>query len=130
MRQMKALCLIVPILALIGVPGVTLADQDTVLQVVAVDVKSGKVDKYVATVSKLNTIVERLDLKSTLRIWRATAAGDNTGTVVVAIEHPNLAAWADSAAKLSADKEWQKLIRGLDDIRTILSNSLYRELTP
>ncbi len=130
MRHMKALCLIVPMLAVIGVPGVTLADQNAVQHVIAVDVKPGKIDKYVATVSKGNAIVERLGLKSTLRIWRATAAGDNTGTVVVVIEHLNLAAWADSATKLSADREWQKLIRGLDDIRTIRSNSLYRELTP
>jgi 6-phosphogluconate dehydrogenase (decarboxylating) len=115
---------------LVGTPRVAAADTDKVLQVVAVQVKSGMVDKYVSRVDKLKAVQERLGTKGTIRVWQASIAGDNTGTVVVGVEYPSLAAFADGMEKLNADSEWQGIIAGLDDIRTIVSTSLYRELTP
>jgi 6-phosphogluconate dehydrogenase (decarboxylating) len=115
---------------LVGTPRVAAADTDKVLQVVAVQVKSGMVDKYVSRVDKLKAVQERLGTKGTIRVWQASIAGDNTGTVVVGVEYPSLAAFAEGMEKLNADSEWQGIIAGLDDIRTIVSTSLYRELTP
>ena len=57
-------------------------------------------------------------------------AGTNTGTVIVGVLFPSMAVFAEASTKLAADSEWQKLISGLDDIRKIVSNSLYQELTP
>ena len=50
--------------------------------------------------------------------------------MVVGIEYPSLAAFAENSTKVQADPEWQKLIAGLDDVRTVVSRSLYRERTP
>jgi hypothetical protein len=122
--------LLAAILMLIGMPTLVSAGQDTVLQVVAVEVEAGKLDKYVESVSKFNGIAKRLGLEASLRIWEATMAGTNTGTVIVGVLFPNLAAFAEASVKLDADSEWQKLISDLDDIRKIVSNSLYQELTP
>ncbi len=122
--------LLAAILMLIGMPTLASADQDNVLQVVAVQVEAGQLDKYVESVSKFNGIAERLGLEASLRIWGATMAGTNTGTVIVGVLFPNMAAFAEASAKLDADKEWYKLVNGLDDIRKIVSNSLYQELTP
>ena len=111
-----------------GIP--TSASAESVLQVVAVEVAPGKLDAYLAKVKQLQAVMTRLGSAGTLQVWQATLAGDNTGTVVVGIEHESLAAFADSTAKVSADPEWQSLVSGLDGIRTLLSSSLYRELTP
>jgi hypothetical protein len=106
------------------------AAADTVLQVVAVKVNPGQQDAYVAKLGQLKAILKRLGVKATMRAWQATAAGDATGTVVVGLEFPDLAAYADGSTKIQKDAEWQTLIAGLDSLRTTLSMSLYREVTP
>lgn len=103
---------------------------DSVLQTVSVRVKPGKLDTYVARVNALRKVSDRLGVTSTTRIWRATLAGDATGTVVVGLIHPSLAAYADNTTKMQGDAEWQKLIAGLDDIRTIVSTGLARSVGP
>lgn len=106
------------------------ADSHTVLRVVAVQVEPGKLDSYLAEVAKLNGVMKRLSLPGSVRVWKATYAGPETGAVVVAIEYPGLPAFADGMAKLAAGAEWSKTIAGLDDIRTIVSDSLYQEISP
>ena len=114
----------------LAVPGPAAAGPDTVLQVTAVQVKAGQMDAYLAKVKQLQAVIKRLGASGTTRVWEATLSGDDTGTVVVGIEYPSLAAYAESTAKVSADPEWQKLMAGLDDMRTVVSRSLYRERTP
>jgi hypothetical protein len=114
----------------LAVPGTAAADSDTVLQVTAVQVKAGQMDAYLARVKQLQAIIKRLGTSGTTRVWEATLSGDDTGTVVVGVEYPSLASYAESTAKVSADPEWQKLMAGLDDMRTVVSRSLYRERTP
>ena len=100
----------------------------TVLSVVAVRVNPGQMDTYAARVGQLQGVMERLDAAGTIAIWRATTAGEATGSVFVAIQYPNLAAYADGTAKTTGDAEFAKLIGGLDDIRTIGSSSLFRNV--
>ena len=118
------------IAALVALAAPSVASADKVLQAVAVQVKAGKIDDYVGRVSKANGIMARLGIDATMRMWEATLAGDASGTVVVGIEYASLSAYADGTTKMQGDSEWQKLLSGLDGIRTILSNSLYREITP
>jgi hypothetical protein len=111
-------------------PCLAAADSNTVLQVTAVQVKPGQMDAYLAKVKQLQAIMKRLGGSSTTRVWEATIAGDDSGTVVVGVEYPSLAAYAESTAKVSADAEWQKMMADLDGMRTVVSRSLYRERTP
>jgi hypothetical protein len=103
--------------------------QNAVLQAVAVQVQSGQLDTYLKRVKSLQGVMERVGGAGTLHAWRATLAGQASGTVFVAIEYPSLAAYAESTSKVQADAEWKKLIAGLDDIRTVQSSGLYRSIS-
>jgi hypothetical protein len=114
----------------LALPSLAAADSNTVLQVTAVQVKPGQMDAYLAKVKQLQAILKRLGASGTTRVWEATVAGDDSGTVAVGVEYPSLAAYAESTSKVSADAEWQKMMAGMDDLRTVVSRSLYRERTP
>jgi hypothetical protein len=47
--------------------------------------------------------------------------------VVVSIEYPSMAAFADGVAKSNASSEYQMWLKGLDKVRKIVSDSLYSE---
>lgn len=102
----------------------------SVLQTVVVQVKPGRLDDYVAKIEKLRGISERLGTTPTMRVWQATVAGDATGSVVVGIVYPDLATYAADSTKIQSDSEWQKLVGGLDDMRTIVSTGLSRNVGP
>ena len=114
----------------LALPAAALADTRSVLQVIGVKVQ-GDFNTYIEKVKKLRDVSRRLGMP-TFRIWRATLAGSDAGTIFVAVEHPSMAALAESTARLSADPEWQKVIKDLDKsgIRTVISNSLLEEVTP
>ncbi|MDJ0787902.1 MAG: hypothetical protein QNK05_13915 [Myxococcota bacterium] len=97
----------------------------TVLQGILVEVEADKVEEYVEQVGKLNEIMDRLDTKSSSRVWQATVAGDNTGMIAVGVTHPSLEAYADTMTKINGDSEASDLLEDLEDIRTIVSRSLY-----
>lgn len=100
-------------------------ESGAVLQGVLVAVKPGKLDTYVQRIAQLQGVLERVGATSTIRVWQATLAGQQTGTVAVGLVHPSLAAYAENTGKLQGDAEGQKLLAGLDSIRTIVSTSLF-----
>jgi hypothetical protein len=108
------------------------ADGPKVLNVLAVKVKGGQEDAYLQKVKSLNGIMNRLQTGGTMRVWRATQAGDTTGTLYIGLEYPNLESFAKGMAKSSADDEWRKLVREMDasGMREVLGNSLMVEVTP
>ena len=111
-----------------GVPAEV--DEGAVLQGVIVRVHPGKLDEYLAAIEKLKAIQGRVGMSGTTRVWQSTLAGPATGNVAVAIVHANLAAYAADSGMLAGDAEAQKLIAGLDDIRTVVSRSLYTAAGP
>ena len=102
----------------------------SMLQSVAVRVKPGRLDDYVAKIESLRKIAERLGTSNTMRVWQATAAGDATGTVVVGVLYKDLVTYAADSTKIQSDSEWQGLIGGLDEMRTIVSIGLARNVGP
>jgi hypothetical protein len=101
-----------------------------VLHITGVQVKPGKLETYRERVGASQAIIERLELKGQVRMWHAELAGPDTGAVAVGVEYPDLATYVAEQAKLAADPEWQKLLSGLDEIRTLTGRWLYREITP
>ncbi len=68
-----------------------------------------------------------------VRVFQATAAGENTGTVNFVIESEDRHAWADVYDGLMGDPEWQALFSDMnaaDAPGVILSQSLANEITP
>ena len=121
---------LIAIVALFTGPTAAFADGPKVLNVLAVKV-SGDQAAYLAQVKQLNAITERLGA-GTIRVWQATAAGTDTGTIYVAIEHADLAAFAQSSTKLEADAEFQAIIKELNTsgLREITGSSLLVDITP
>ncbi len=101
-----------------------------VLTITTVEVKPGKLEDYRKRVADAQGMVERLGLSMRLRMWRATIAGQATGSIVIGFEHPDLNAFVNDRAKMQADEEWRRFIAGLDAVRTLGGTSLYREITP
>jgi len=102
----------------------------SILQSIFVRVKPGRLDDYVGKVAKLRKISERLGTSTSMRVWQATAAGEATGTVVVGVIYKDLAAYAADTTKIQGDSEWQKLVAGDDDMRTIVCTALARNVGP
>ena len=109
-----------------GMSATAYADSSVVLRVVTV--KTDDVATYLQEIGKARVMVKRLALPTTIRVWQATFAGPNTGTIIVSQEYPNLAALADGMAKIAADEEYSQWLKNLNKIRTVISDSLYKEL--
>lgn len=109
----------------LGLSATAIAGSGAVLRVVTV--KTDDAATYAHEIDKARGIIKRLGLSVQTRVWRATFAGPNAGTVVVSQEFSSMAAMADSMTKVMADPEYVQWLQGLDKIRTILSDSLYME---
>ena len=93
-----------------------------------ITVKTDNLSAYMAELDKGRAMLKRLGVSVQLRVWRAQFAGPQAGTLIVTQEYPSWAAFADGQAKTMADPEFGKWLAGLDKVRTIVSDSLYREL--
>ena len=128
-RAAKAVILAGTLSMALALP-VAAADKPVVLQVIAVKVK-GDMDAYLSMIKRGQAIAKRLGTPS-LRVWRATLAGPETGTVFIAVEHKSMVALAEDQAKLAKDAEWQTFMKDLQksELRTVESSSLLEEITP
>jgi hypothetical protein len=93
-----------------------------------VGVKTNNVSLYMQELDKGRAILKRLGVKTQIRVWRATYAGPETGALFVSQEYASWTAFADAQTKIAGDKEFQDWLTNLDKVRSITSDSLYREL--
>ena len=106
----------------------TFADGHTTLRVVTVS--TSDVEAYVAELGKGKQMMAKLTPKMVMRAWQATFAGQETGTVIVSLEYPgSLSAFATAWEKTLADQKMADWLKGLGDLRKLVSDSLYRELS-
>ena len=101
------------------------AQKATVLRVVVV--KTDDPAAYAQEIEKGRQVMKSLGIQGQTRVWQARFAGPEAGAVVVTIEYPNMAAFADAVAKTNASSEYQAWLKGLDKVRKIVSDSLYTE---
>ena len=130
-RRMALLTLLAVLVG--GLPAVAAAQADgpAVRQVILIKVQPGQLDAYLQRNAQAMAIQKRLGIP-VARIFRATLAGPNVGTVSIVIDHPSLAAFAANNSKQQADSEWQSWIEELNKagIRQLVSNSLVVDVTP
>ncbi len=106
----------------------TFADGHTTLRVVTVS--TDDVDAYVTELGKGKQMMSKLTPKMIMRAWQATFAGEETGSVIVSLEYPgSVSAFATAWEKTLADKKMADWLKGLGGLRTLVSDSLYRELS-
>jgi hypothetical protein len=102
------------------------ADDHSTLRVVRV--QTDDVGAYVAQLSEGKKLIKAVDDKFTIRSWQATFAGEATGAVIVGIEYPgSFGEFAMAWEKLVADPMVGAWLGGLSGLRTIVSDSLYKE---
>jgi hypothetical protein len=116
-------------LALVLSAATPLFAADTVVLRVLV-VKTDDPGAYVKEIEKGKALMKRLGASAVIRVWRARFAGDDAGSTVVSIEYPSLAVMAKDEASVEASTEYQTWFKGLDKLRTIVSDSLYAEVKP
>ncbi len=101
---------------------------DGVRRVVVVE--TDDVSAYVQQMERGIAILERLNSPATIHVLVATFAGPGTGDVVVTVDFASMIELAESDALFAEDDEYRAWLAGLDDIRTIVSDSIYRDITP
>ncbi|HXT77509.1 MAG TPA: hypothetical protein VN780_14555 [Candidatus Eisenbacteria bacterium] len=111
---------------LLGVTSTASAQKTTVIRVVIV--KTDNPAAYAQALEEGKAIMKKAGLPTNIHVYQATYAGPDSNAVAVSIEYPSMVALAEAEAKLRADKDYATWIKGLDKIRTIVSDSIYREL--
>ena len=101
---------------------------DGVIRVVGVE--TDDVSAYVEQIERGTAILERLNSPGTIRVLVAAYAGPNAGNVVVTVEYASMIELAEDEARGLADDGYVAWVAGLDDIRTIVSDSIYRDISP
>ncbi len=110
----------------LGFSSAAFAQKTTVKRVVVV--KTNDVAAYVQMVAKADAIEKKLGLTIHTTIWQATFAGPDSGTVIATLDFPDMQTLADDYTKLNADPDYQAWLADLNKIRTIVSDSIYKEL--
>jgi len=122
---------IVSISILLIAPAQILAEEQAVVQVMAIDTH-GNTNAYLENVKividRQNQVVPGLRTK----IYQAGLAGTDVGTLYVVVEFASMKSMVESVAKLQADAEWNRLrkIVAAKTDRTMISNSLLHDITP
>jgi hypothetical protein len=111
---------------LLGMSSAAFAQKTTVVRVVVV--KTDNPAAYAQALEAGKEIMKKAGISPVVHVYQATYAGAEAGAVVATIEYPSIVALAEAETKLRADKDYVAWIKGLDKIRTIVSDSIYREL--
>ena len=84
---------------------------------------------YAAAVAEGQEIITGLGSEAKIRVWQARFAGENTGSVVVSIEWPSMSAMAADDERMMGSDEMQAFLAGLSELRAVVSDSIYQEIT-
>lgn len=125
--MLRRIALVLVVLTLIlGISSAAFAQKTAVQRVVII--KTDHVDAYLQLLAKGIELQKSLGVTPRTQAWQATFAGSDTGTIVVTIEFPDMAALADASTKLNASSDYQAWLADLGKIRTIVSDSIYKKL--
>ena len=117
---------LVTIVLFLGMSTAAFAQKTTVVRVVVV--KTDNPAAYAQAIEAGKEIMKKAGVSANTRVYQASYAGPDAGAVIAAIEYPSITALAEAEMKLRADKDYVAWLKGLDNIRTIVSDSVYREL--
>jgi hypothetical protein len=88
-------------------------------------VQTADVPGYVHEVETLQALLKKANVPATLRVWRASYAGSDTGSIVVTVEVPNLAGIAKIEDSLRTNPDLAAEMKKISGMRKIVSDSLY-----
>jgi hypothetical protein len=99
------------------------AADPSVLRVIVV--QTADVPGYVHEVETLQALIKKAGLPATVRVWRATYAGADTGSIVASIEVPNLETIAKLNDAFRTNPEMAAEMKKINAMRKIVSDSLF-----
>ena len=88
-------------------------------------VQTADVPGYVHEVETLQALLKKAGVPATLRVWRASYAGSDTGSIVVTVEVPNLAGIAKIEDSLKSNPDLAAEMKKINGMRKIVSDSLF-----
>ncbi|HEY4230108.1 MAG TPA: hypothetical protein VGO79_08035 [Thermoanaerobaculia bacterium] len=103
-----------------------LAADHVVLRVLVV--KSDNPEAYLKEIDRARELLKKLGTTQIIRVWRARFAGEHAGSIVVSVEYPSMASMAKDEAAIDTNPEYIAWYKGLDKVRTVVSDSLYTEM--
>jgi hypothetical protein len=92
-------------------------------------VQTADVPGYVHEVETLQALLKKAGVAATLRVWRATYAGVDAGSIVVIVEVPNLAGIAKVEDTIRTNPDLAAEMKKINTMRKIVSDSLYEALS-
>ena len=92
-------------------------------------VQTADVPGYVHEVETLQALLKKAGVAATLRVWRATYAGVDAGSIVVIVEVPNLAGIAKVEDTIRSNPDLAAEMKKINAMRKIVSDSLYEALS-
>ena len=118
------------LVTLSAIPGTAQATEETSNPVIELYVfdAGGDLQGFVDLVMKAREISDKInpDGNTSLSVYTAVEAGPMSGQVTVAVEHPGLARWGQSAEIVSASPEWQAIFKQARDKKyKLISRSLH-----
>lgn len=102
--------------------------EPPVMRVIVVETPDVKAYRH--ELEKLLALERTVVPEATIRVWRARFAGAEVGTLIVAAEVPSLAALAKVDEFGRTSPEYQASMRRLEQLRRIVSDSVYEEVAP
>ena len=84
---------------------------------------------YAAAIAEGQEILSGLGSDAVIRVWQSRFAGEQAGTVVASIEWPSMSAMAEDDELMASSPEMAEWLAGLGELRTIVADSLYQEIT-
>ena len=114
----------------LGVGPAGAQEAPKVINVLSIDT-GGDTDGFLKFAKRAQELTAKHGGTGSQRVFLSTLAGPNTGSVIVAVEYPNMVSMAQSQAKVNSTKDWQKFIADFQKSgMRVLSSSLSSEITP
>jgi hypothetical protein len=123
MRKIALSAAIAGILALLASLSAGAADDDGLMRVLVV--QPTDLAAYVREVENLQALLKKAGQTTRLRVWQASYAGPDTGSVVVSIEVANLAALAKLVESLKTSPDLASEMKKINGLRKVISDSVF-----
>ncbi len=92
-------------------------------------IQTNDVSAYLHEVTALQELFKKAGSPLNLRVWRATFAGNEAGTIIVDIEYPNFAALAKGYELQRTNPDIVAAMKKIGGMRKIVSDNLYEQIT-
>jgi len=92
-------------------------------------VQTADVSAYLHEVTALQELYKKAGSPITLRVWRATFAGNEAGSIIVSVEYANFAALAKGYELQRTNADIAAAMKKIGGMRKIVSDSLFEQVT-